>query len=199
MEELRAKLIEAGEKLNAYQNGMEKLVNYADDLSGEISNLNNILDRAKKENKLRDISKNIEEIVEKLKSLKGNFALFSDERSLVRSRIEKIIRMTKIIREIDKRAVKLTKSFSNANTKDIDSFLQNSGRFINSAKTMKEELINYSEKLEKEHNIKKEIVKKIAKLEKLRAQNESLEAEIKEKFLKMDGEKFLKFKEKLRK
>ena len=99
--------------------------------------------------------------------------------------------MTKIIREIDKRAVKLTKSFSNANTKDIDSFLQNSGRFINSAKAMKEELMNYSEKLEKEQNVKKEIVKKIAKLEKLRGQNESLETEIREKLLKMDGEKFL--------
>ena len=60
MEELRAKLIESGEKLNAYQNGMEKLANYADDLSGEIANLNTVLERAKKENKLREISKKIE-------------------------------------------------------------------------------------------------------------------------------------------
>lgn len=199
MEELREKLIEAGEKLQAYSNGMEKLVNYSSNLSGEIANLNTVLQRAKKENNLKKISKNLEDIVEKLKSLKGNFALFSDERSLVRQRIDKITRMTKIIRGIDSRIVKLSKSFSNMNSRDIDLFLQNSGRFINSAKSMKDELMDYSEKLEKEANAKKDVIKKLAKLEKLRQQNEKLESDINDKFLKMDSDKFLKFKEKLKK
>lgn len=196
METLRGKLIESGEKLQAYANGMEKLAHYSDNLREEILNLNAVLERAKKENNLRKISKDLEDIVEKLKSLKGNFALFSDERSLVRGRIEKITRMTKIIRGIDTSIVKLSKSFANINARDIDLFLQNSGRFINSAKNMKDELINYGEKIEKETNAKKEIIKKLAKLEKLRQQNEKLEEEIKDKFLKMDGEKFMKFKEK---
>ena len=199
MEELREKLIESGEKLSAYSVGMEKLLNYSNNLSEEISNLNSVLDRAKKENNLRKISKNLEEVVEKLKSLKGNFALFSDERSLVRQRIEKITRMTRIIRGIDARMVKLSKSFTNINSRDIDLFLQNSGRFINSAKAMKDELMNYSEKFEKESSAKKELIKKLSKLEKLRQQNEKLEGEIRDKFLKMDGEKFVKFKEKLKK
>lgn len=198
MEELREKLIEVGDKLNIYQNGMEKLANFSVNLNKEIGNLNNSLQRAKQENKLREISKNLEELVEKLKQLKGNFALFSDDGSLLHQRLERIMRMTKVIREIDGRMVNLSKSFSNINSRDVDLFLQNSGRFINSAKTMKDELMNFSKKLENEENIKKEMIKKLARFENLRKQNEKLENEIKEKLLKMNGEEFMQFKEKIK-
>ena len=106
--------------------------------------------------------------------------------------------MAKIIREIDNKTSNLSKYFSNININDIDLFLQNSGRFMNSAKAMKEELMGYSKKLEKEQNIKKDMQKKLLRLEDLRKQNEKLEGEIKEKLLKMNDKQFVEFNEKLK-
>ena len=198
MEELQKKLAEFGDKLDIYQKNMENLANFSERLTEKAKNLDEGLKRTKRENKLGEIQKNLKQLGEKLEDLKEDFGAFSDEKSLTHQGLERIFTMAKIIREIDNKTSNLSKYFSNININDIDLFLQNSGRFMNSAKAMKEELMGYSKKLEKEQNIKKDMQKKLLRLEDLRKQNEKLEGEIKEKLLKMNDKQFVEFNEKLK-
>ncbi|MBO6292916.1 MAG: hypothetical protein J6N51_11805 [Selenomonas sp.] len=188
----REKIIEAAGIISAYSEGMEKVADYVEELGENMASACSELDRAGKDDSLRETAESLGGMIEKLKGLKSALANFSDRGSLVRQRIEEATKMMALIRDIDSRVAKLCKKLGKLRQEEIPALLDTAKGLEEAAARAMDDMEGLSQLQRQEEKLREEIQSRVEKLDRLARENDHLQSQFVDRLMSIEASDYEK-------